>query len=61
MANTYLIGVDNGGTMTKAAVFTADGRELAVASRPVQVLTPHPGWSERDMTAMWRDTAAAIR
>jgi L-xylulokinase len=57
----YLIGVDNGGTMSKAAVFTLDGRELAVAERPVQVLNPQPGWNERDMNAMWRETADAIR
>ncbi len=57
----YLVGVDNGGTLSKAAVFTVDGRELAVAGRPVQVLTPHPGWHERDMDAMWRGTADAIR
>lgn len=57
----YLIGIDNGGTMTKAAVFAKDGRELAVASRKVEILEPHPGWSERDMEAMWRGTAEAVR
>ena len=60
MAN-YLLGIDNGGTMSKAAVFTADGRELAVAARPVQILSPRPGWSERDMRDMWHGTADAIR
>ena len=57
----YFLGIDNGGTMSKAAVFAADGRELAVAARPVQILSAHPGWSERDMDAMWRGTAEAIR
>ena len=57
----YLVGVDNGGTMSKAAVFTEDGRELAAAARKVDILEPHPGWSERDMGAMWRGTAEAIR
>jgi L-xylulokinase len=57
----YLVGVDNGGTMSKAAVFTQDGRELAAAARKVELLQPHPGWSERDMAAMWRGTAEAIR
>jgi L-xylulokinase len=61
MADKYLVGIDNGGTVSKAAVFTTDGRELAVASRPVQILAPHPGWSERDMHALWRGTADAIR
>lgn len=57
----YLVGIDNGGTVSKAAVFTADGRELAVAGRPVTTLVEHPGWSERDMDVLWQDTAAAIR
>ncbi len=57
----YLVGVDNGGTMSKAAVFSEDGRELGAASRKVEILEPHPGWSERDMEAMWRGTAEAIR
>ncbi len=56
----YLVGIDNGGTMSKAAVFTEDGRELAAASRKVELLEPQPGWSERDMVAMWRGTAEAI-
>jgi L-xylulokinase len=57
----YFVGVDNGGTLSKAAVFDAQGRELAVASRRVNTLSPRPGWSERDMDALWQDTAAAIR
>ena len=57
----YLVGVDNGGTMSKAAVFTEDGRELAAAARKVDILEPHSGWSERDMGAMWHGTAEAIR
>lgn len=57
----YLLGIDNGGTVSKAALFTASGREVAVASRKVQVLEPQPGWSERDMDGIWRATAAAIR
>jgi L-xylulokinase len=57
----YLLGIDNGSTMTKAAVFTEDGRELACAARKVEVIEPHPGWSERDMEAMWRGTAEAVR
>ncbi|MDX9868438.1 MAG: FGGY-family carbohydrate kinase [Kiritimatiellia bacterium] len=57
----YLIGIDNGGTASKAAVFTEDGRELACAARAVTILGPRPGWSERDMEAMWRGTAEAVR
>jgi len=31
----YLLGIDNGSTMTKAALYALDGRELAVAARKV--------------------------
>ncbi|MGD0088637.1 MAG: FGGY-family carbohydrate kinase [Planctomycetota bacterium] len=57
----YFLGIDNGGTVSKAALFTADGREVGVASRKVGALEPHPGHSERDMTKIWRATAQAIR
>jgi len=57
----YLVGVDNGGTMSKAAVFTEDGRELAVAGRKVELIELHSGWSERDMNTMWQGSAAAIK
>ena len=57
----YLVGIDNGGTMSKAAVFTSGGRELAAASRKVEIIEPHHGWSERDLDADWRGTAEAVR
>jgi L-xylulokinase len=59
--NVFFLGVDNGGTLSKAALFDAAGRELATASRRVNILAPRPGWSERDMDTLWADTAAAIR
>jgi L-xylulokinase len=57
----YLLGTDNGGTVSKAAIFTLDGVEVAVASRKTALLTPKPGYIERDMTKMWRATAEAIK
>ncbi len=57
----YLLGVDNGGTVSKAALFTTDGTEIAVASRKVNAIQPQPGYDERDMTAIWDSTAGAIR
>ncbi len=60
MDDKYLIGIDNGGTLSKAALFRADGVEVASASRKVEIIEAHPGWSERSADAVWRDTAAAI-
>jgi L-xylulokinase len=57
----YLLGTDNGCTVAKAALFTLDGKEIAVASRKIDALTPHQGWSEMDMTASWAATAESIR
>ena len=57
----YLLGIDNGGTVAKAALFTLDGREVAVASRKTEMLSPRPGWTERDMNRLWLATAASIQ
>lgn len=57
----YILGIDNGLTVAKAAIFTLDGREVAVASRKSEALYPHPGWTECDMHVLWANTAAAIR
>ena len=57
----YFLGIDNGGTLSKAALFGADGVEVASASRRIELIEVQPGWSERSATAMWLDSAAAIR
>ncbi|CAG1012275.1 L-xylulokinase [Anaerolineales bacterium] len=57
----YLLGIDNGNTVSKAALFDLKGREVAVASCKVETEYPHPGWTERNMDAMWQSTACAIR
>lgn len=56
-----LLGIDSGCTMSKAALFTLDGREVAVASRKTETLTPKPGHLERNIDDLWRATAGAIR
>ena len=57
----YLLGTDNGSTVSKAALFTLDGREVAVASEKTEMLTPQAGHTERDMEKMWQATAKSIR
>ncbi len=56
----YLLGIDNGCTVSKAALFTMDGREIAVASAKTELLASQTGWSERDMDEMWDKTAQAV-
>src|SRR5574339_1316402 len=57
----YLLGIDNGSTASKAALFDLHGKEIAVASCKAQTEYPHPGWTERDMEMLWQSTASAIR
>ena len=57
----YLLGVDNGGTLARAALCDASGREIAVVSYPTRLLTPAPGQTERDLTEFWEATARCIR
>lgn len=57
----YLLGIDNGGTVSKVVLLDLNGREVAVAGRKGEALYPRPRWVERDMPGIWRTTAEAIR
>ena len=57
----YLVGIDNGGTFSKAAIFDEGGQQMAVASVPTVTITPKPGYTERDMRELWRVNAEAVR
>ena len=57
----YLMGIDNGGTFSKAALFDEDGKQISVASVPTVTITPQPGYTERDMDELWEVTAQAAR
>ncbi|MEU6470750.1 FGGY-family carbohydrate kinase [Streptomyces massasporeus] len=53
------VGIDVGTSMVKAAAFDATGRELAVASRPVE-LTLHGGVVEQDMEEVYGAVVAVL-
>jgi len=57
----YYLGLDNGGTTTKAAVYDHQGHELGVFSVNTASITPAPGFVERDMEEMWGANCKAIR
>ncbi|MDO4583441.1 MAG: FGGY-family carbohydrate kinase [Planctomycetia bacterium] len=57
----YFLGIDNGGTMTKAALFDERGCEKACASRKVETFHPQPGWEEVEPESLWEANVAAIR
>lgn len=57
----YLMGVDNGGTFSKAAIFSETGEQIASASERTEVLIPAEGWRQRDMENLWEANARVIR
>jgi L-xylulokinase len=57
----YLLGIDNGNTISKAAIFDLQGHEIQVTSRQVESVFPHTGWTERDMDALWQNTTMTIK
>jgi L-xylulokinase len=61
MRQQYLLGLDNGGTVTKAALYGTDGAEIAVAGAQVKPIMEKVGFVERDMDALWQANAKAIR
>ena len=60
-ASDYLIGLDIGTSMTKAALFDRDGREIACVGQRTRVSSPHPGWFEMDPEDLFAAAARACR
>lgn len=57
----YVMGLDNGGTSTKAAIFDLHGKEIATAGRQTKVITPKSGYTERDMEELWLANCDCIK
>ena len=57
----YLLGIDNGGTFSKAALFDENGVQVSVASVSTVTITPKPGYTERNMDELWNVNVKAIR
>lgn len=57
----YFMGVDLGGTVTKAGIYTAEGQEINVVELAVPLLSEQMGFCERDMTELWSATCQVIR
>ena len=57
----YYIGLDNGGTATKAAVFDNQGHQLGSCSMATASLTLRPEFVERDMEEMWDANCAVVK
>lgn len=57
----YYLGIDCGGTFIKAAIYDANGVEYGVSRYPLTVLSPQPGWAERDLNELWQSCIRVIR
>ena len=57
----YILGIDNGGSKTKCALFDLQGNEVAVSSRQAPLIIPQPGMTERDPELVWQTNVELIR
>ena len=57
----YLLGVDNGGSDIKCAIFDTEGKEIATSATQVKIQTPKPGFTERDANDVWNANVKVIK
>jgi L-xylulokinase len=57
----YYLGVDSGGTLSKAVLFDEDGIQISSSSETVSMMTPKAGFTEREMEELWQVTARVIK
>lgn len=58
---THLIAIDQGTTSTRAIVFDAGLRPVAVAQQELRQIYPQPGWVEHDPEDIWAAVVATVR
>ena len=59
--DSYLVGVDLGTTLAKAAVYDTTGQLLGEAFRETQVRYPRPGIAEQDPAEFYQSAVSTIR
>lgn len=57
----YLLGIDNGGSDIKCAIFDTNGKEIATSSTQVKISTPKNGFTERDANDVWLANVKVIK
>lgn len=56
----YFIGIDIGGTVTKAGLYDEHGTELHIAEKNSEVLREAPGYTERNMDELWQTVCEIV-
>jgi glycerol kinase len=59
--SNYILSLDQGTTSTRAILFDAEARTVAVAQREFKQHYPADGWVEHDPDDIWRDSLATMR
>jgi len=57
----FVLGLDIGTTSTIGLLLRLPDKVVRVASRPVTLKSPHPGWAEEDPLEWWENSCAIIR
>lgn len=57
----YLLGIDNGGSDIKCAIFDTEGKEIATSAIQVKIQTPKLGFTERDANDVWQANVKVIK
>jgi len=61
MASQRILAIDQGTTSTRAVMFDAGGRALAVSQIPLRQIYPADGWVEHDADEIWQATLDVCR
>lgn len=61
MTGGYVLAIDQGTTSSRAVIFDADQRVVALAQREFPQIYPHPGWVEHDPEAIWQSVVSTCR
>ena len=57
----YLLGIDNGGSDIKCAVYDLNGKELAISRTQIPMNIPEAGFTERDVENVWEANVKVIK
>src|SRR5215203_2813783 len=57
----HLLALDQGTSSSRAIIFDASGRIVAVAQREFRQIYPQPGWVEHDPLEIWQSQLATAR
>ena len=61
MAGKHVLAIDQGTTSTRAIIFDATGRPVAMAQKELPQIFPQPGWVEHDAEEIWSATVEVCR